>query len=326
MSGAYAFINDKKQNLYSFRDSLPDGNGARSKFDLLNPGISPFSIVLPGQLIVVGDESTSMCTPGDNLLAFYARDVRESLIATDHASATVLTQNYDALQSIMSYGSIGIGSVTSAWSSHLAQVEGTLKDINDAYLRWRAGTLTKDQFVARRQSLFSVLDGQLRGIGRWGTGLKNNSTIKKMLGISSKSFIRWGEVANYARNVKRINNVARTLSGGTAIGVALDVSAGLMEIGEACSAGREQQCTKAKFVEVGKMMVGMPVAWRAGAFAGPAAAQLCLRIAGPTRGASIIACGIAGGAIVGWGAGKGGSVAGGSLGTMLYEGLWLGNE
>ncbi|MBD8119838.1 hypothetical protein IFT62_01285 [Pseudomonas lutea] len=147
-----------------------------------------------------------------------------------------------------------------------------------------------------------------------------------MLGISSKSFIRWGEVANYARNVKRINNVARTLSGGTAIGVALDVSAGLMEIGEACSAGREQQCTKAKFVEVGKMMVGMPVAWRAGAFAGPAAAQLCLRMAGPTRGASIIACGIAGGAIVGWGAGKGGSVAGGSLGTMLYEGLWLGNE
>jgi hypothetical protein len=237
-----------------------------------------------------------------------------------------LTQNYDVLQSIMSYGSIGIGSVTSAWSSHLAQVEGTLKDINDAYLRWRAGTLTKDQFVARRQSLFSVLDGQLRSIGRWGTGLKNNSTIKKMLGISSKSFIRWGEVANYARNVKRINNVARTLSGGTAIGVALDVSAGLMEIGEACSAGREQQCTKAKFVEVGKMMVGMPVAWRAGAFAGPAAAQLCLRMAGPTRGASIIACGIAGGAIVGWGAGKGGSVAGGSLGTMLYEGLWLGNE
>nr|GEW53104.1 hypothetical protein [Tanacetum cinerariifolium] len=211
MSGAYAFINDKKQNLYSFRDSLPNGNGARSKFDLLNPGITPFSIVLPGQLIVVGDESTSMCTPGDNLLAFYARDVRESLIATDHASATVLTQNYDALQSIM--------------------------------------------------------------------------------------------------NVKRINNVARTLSGGTAIGVALDVSGGLMEIDEACSAGREQQCTKAKFVEVGKMMVGMPVAWRAGAFAGPAAAQLCLRMAGPTRGASIIACGIAGGAIVGWGAGKGAVVS-----------------
>lgn len=35
---------------------------------------------------------------------------------------------------------------------------------------------------------------------------------------------------------------------------------------------------------------------------------------------------IAGGAIVGWGAGKGGSVVGGSLGTMLYEGLGLGNE
>jgi hypothetical protein len=170
MSGAYAFINDEKQNLSSFRDSLPNGNGARTKFDWLNPDISSFSIVLPGQLIVVGDDSTSMCTPEDNLLASYARDVRQSLIATDHASARVLTQNYDVLQSIMSYGSIGIGSVTSAWSAHLSQVESTLKDINDAYQRWRAGSLTKDQFVAQRQRLFNVLDGQLRGYWTLGHG------------------------------------------------------------------------------------------------------------------------------------------------------------
>jgi hypothetical protein len=324
MSGAYAFINDEKQNLSSFRDSLPNGNGARTKFDWLNPDISSFSIVLPGQLIVVGDDSTSMCTPEDNLLASYARDVRQSLIATDHASARVLTQNYDVLQSIMSYGSIGIGSVTSAWSAHLSQVESTLKDINDAYQRWRAGSLTKDQFVAQRQRLFNVLDGQLRGIGRWGTGLKNNSTIKKMLGISSKRFMRSGEVANYARNVKRINNVARTLSSGTAIGVALDVSAGLMEIGEACSAGREQQCTKAKFVEVGKMMVGIPVAGKGGLLGQRAALALCMRLIGPSRGASLIACGIAGWAAGGWMGGKAGTWGGEMTGTKLYE--LLGDE
>ncbi len=67
------------------------------------------------------------------------------------------------------------------------------------------------------------------------------------------------------------------------------------------------------------MMVGIPAAGRAGALGGPAAARLCLKMAGPSRGASIIACGIAGGAIVGWGAGKGGSAVGESLSTMLYE-------
>lgn len=319
MSGAYAFINDEKQNLSSFRDNLPNGSGARTKFDQLNPAISLFSIVLPGQLIVVGDDSTRMCTPEDNLLAPYARDVRQSLIATDHASARVLIQNYDVLQSIMSYGSIGIGSVTSAWSAHLSQVESTLKDINDAYQRWRAGSLTKDQFVARRQTLFNVLDGQLRGIGRWGTGLKNNSTIKKMLGISSKRFLLTGEVANYARNVKRINNVARTLSGGTAIGVALDVSAGLMEIGEACSAGREQQCTKAKFVEVGKMMVGIPTSVTIGGIGAKAAVSMCFRMAGPSRGASLVVCGIAGGATGGWLGGAGGSKVGEHFSNWLHE-------
>ncbi len=319
MSGAYAFINSEKQNLSSFRDSLPNGSGARAKFDRLNPHVSAFSIVMPGELIVVGDSSTSMCTPEDNLLASYARDVRQSLIATDDASARVLTQNYDLLQSIMSYGSLGVGSVTSAWSTHLNQVESTLKDINDAYQRWRAGGLSKDQFVAQRQRLFNVLDGQLRGIGHWGTGLKNNSTIKKMLGISSKSFMRSGEVANYARSVKRINNVARTLSSGTAIGVALDVTAGVMEISEACSAGREQQCTKAKFVDVGKMIVGIPSAAVVGKAGEKALARLCLRMIGPTRGASLLACGIAGAASGGWVGGTGGSNLGDVIGTMLYE-------
>lgn len=160
---------------------------------------------------------------------------------------------------------------------------------------------------------------QLRGIGHWGTGLKKNSTIKKMLGISSKRFMRSGEVAHYARNVKRINNVARTLSSGTAIGVALDIAAGAMEIGEACSTGREQQCTKAKFVEVGKMMVGIPTSVTIGGIGAKAAVSMCFRMAGPSRGASLVVCGIAGGAAGGWLGGAGGSKVGEHIGNWLYE-------
>lgn len=319
VSQPYAFINAGKQSLSWYRDSLWVGGQARAKFDHVNAHLTRDLAVMPGQLIIVGDDSTSMCTLEEQMLMSYARDVSRTLFAIDEGSAHVQIQNYDLLQDIMTYGSIGIGSTTSAWSGHLNQVQDTLKDVNTTYQKWRSGALTKDQFVARRQSLFRVLDGQLRGIGRWGTGLKNNSSIKKMLGISSKRYLHRGEIANYAKNIKRMGNVARHLSSGTIVGVMLDLGAGGLEIKEACSTGREQQCTKAKFVEAGKMMVGIPVAWKGGAVAGPAAAQLCLRMAGPSRGASVVACGIAGGALGGWGAGKGGSGVGEALSTMLYE-------
>lgn len=319
MSTPYAFINDGKRSLSWYREGLVMGGRAHQKFDRVNAHLGLGGMGKPGELIIVGDDSTEMCTPDEEMLMFHARNVHQTLLGSNNASAHLQTHNYDLLQSIMTYGSIGVGSATSAWATHLNQVQDTLKDIGTAYQKWRFGVFTKDQFLAQRQALFSTLDGQLRGIGRWGTGLKNNSSIKKMLGISSKRYLHTGEIANYAKNVKRMGNVARHLSSGTVVGVMLDLGAGGLEIKEACSTGREQQCTKAKFVEVGKMMLGIPVAWKGGAVAGPAAAQLCLRMAGPSRGASVVVCGIAGGALAGWGAGKGGSVAGEVLSTMLYE-------
>ncbi|HEY0290209.1 MAG TPA: hypothetical protein VGC62_24905, partial [Pseudomonas sp.] len=248
MSRPYAFIHDGMQHLSWFRDSL--SASARIKFDQLNPDFSPNLAVMPGRLIIVGDQTTQMCTPEESQLMAYARDIHQSLIANDHASSRVVIHNYDLLQNIMSYSSIGIGSATSAWSSHLGQVEGTLKDIEAAYQRWRSGVLSKDQFIALRQKLFAILDDQLRGIGRFGTGLKNNSTIKRMLGISSKSYLHTGEITNYVKTLKRVNNVARKLSKGSVVGIALDLGAGALEIHEACSMGRKEMCTKAKFVEV----------------------------------------------------------------------------
>jgi hypothetical protein len=323
MSAPYAFINAGKQSLSWYRDSLVGAN-TRAKFDRVNAHLGLGLSVMPGELIIVGDDSTAMCTMEEQMLMAYARDISQTMFASNEASAHLQTENYDLLQDVMTYGSIGVGSATSAWSTHLNGVQDTLSGVNTTYQQWRSGTFTKDQFVAQRKVLFRTLDGQLRGIGRWGTGLKNNSSIKKMLGISSKRFMRTGEIPDYVKNVKRISNVARHLSGGTMVGVALDVGAGAFEIREACSTGREQECTRAKFIEAGKMMVGIPAADRTGKYAGIAATRLCLRLAGPTRGVSIIACGIAGGASGGWTGGQVGSWGGEKMGAMFYE--LLGDE
>jgi hypothetical protein len=253
MSAPYAFINAGKQSLSWYRDSLVGAN-TRAKFDTVNAHLRSGLAVMPGELIIVGDSSTMMCTMEEQMLMAYAREVSQTMFASNEASADLQTENYDLLQEVMTYGSIGVGSATSAWSTHLNGVQDTLKGINTTYQQWRSGTFTKDQFVAQRQKLFGILDGQLRGIGRWGTGLKNNSSIKKMLGISSKRYMRTGEIPDYVKNVKRINAIARNLSAGTMVGVALDVGAGAFEIREACSTGREQECTKAKFIEAGKMV------------------------------------------------------------------------
>ena len=318
MSAPYAFINAGKQSLSWYRDSLVGAN-AHTKFDKVNAHLRSGLAVMPGELIIVGDSSTTMCTMEEKMLMAYAREVSRTMFASNEATADLQTRNYDFLQEVMTYGSIGIGSATSAWSTHLNGVQDTLKGINTTYQQWRGGTFTKDQFIARRKILFGILDGQLRGIGRWGTGLKNNSSIKKMLGISSKRFMRTGEIPDYVKNVKRINNIARNLSAGTMVGVALDVGAGAFEIREACSTGREQECTKAKFIEAGKMMVGLPLASKGGGIGAKAVTSLCFRMAGPTRGASLVVCGIAGGAAGAWAGGTGGSKLGEWGGAWLYE-------
>ncbi|MFJ5298309.1 hypothetical protein ACIQAL_17460 [Pseudomonas sp. NPDC088368] len=319
MSTPYALINDGKRSLSWYREGLVMGGRANQKFDRVNAHLGLGGMGKPGELIIVGDDSTEMCTRDEEMLMFHARNVHQTLLGSNNASAHLQTHNYDLLQSIMTYGSIGVGSATSAWATHLNQVQDTLKDIGTAYQKWRFGVFTKDQFLAQRKALFSTLDGQLRGIGRWGTGLKNNSSIKKMLGISSKRYLHTGEIANYAKNVKRMGNVARHLSSGTVVGVMLDLGAGGLEIKEACTTGREQQCTKAKFVEVGKMVGGISSAAMMGKAGEKALTRLCIRMVGPSRGTSLLVCGVAGAASGGWVGGKGGSTLGDVSGTMLYE-------
>ncbi|WP_426143382.1 hypothetical protein [Pseudomonas sp. DWP3-1-2] len=318
MARTYAFINDEVKNYSELREAVLTSVSARKRFDRLNPHILN-SVVLPGQLVIVSDHSGSLCTPEEQKLMWLASDIRDSLVSNGYTGSKVMVQNYDLLQSLMSYGSIGIGSATAAWSKHLKQVEETLKDIERLHHRWKSGVLSKDQFIAQRQLLFAKLKTQLHGIGRFGTGLKIQSNIKDMLGISSKSYLHKGEIAGYARTVKSISKTASALSKGTYVGVALDVGAGALDIQEACSVGREEQCKQAKYVEGGKMAFGIPAAAAGGTAGLVVSGAVCLALGVPSGGASLLVCGIIGGAVGGWGAGKAGSAGGESLGKHIYE-------
>lgn len=320
MQGPYVFINDRPQLYPLLKLSLSLSPHAQTKFDTLNQHIRN-TVVLPGQLVIIGDSRTASCTAEEAWLMLSARNVKHDLMA--HSAADqALIKNYDLLQAIMAHTSIGIGAASSAWSKHLAAIEKTLMEIDDLHKQYlRKGTMgARDEFLVKRRALFAKLEIQLSGMARFGTGLKNEGSIKKMLGISTKSYWHHGEIRKYEETVKRIAKASQMLKKGTYIGIALDVGVTALEITEACSTGREQECTRAKFVEGGKLVLGVGGA-AYGGYAGMGfGVAVCAAVfAIPTAGASALGCAIVGGAVGGLAVGTLGSHTGEQIGTLLYK-------
>jgi hypothetical protein len=319
MSSPHVFVNDRPQNYNYLRDHLLALPVAlRPKFDQLNPYLRN-NVVMPGEVVIVSDGPAHMCTPEETQLMQLAQDVRMSMIGTTNSEAEVMVQNFDVLQSILSYGSIGIGASTGAWSKHLSSVEDLLKEIETLHQRWRSGAMTNDQFFAQRRTLFARMETQLKGIGRVGTDLNNRGKMKRMLGISSKSYLHTGEIAGYARHVRVVSKLASSMSKGTYVGIALDVGAGALEIQEACSVGRESECTRAKYVEGGKTAASIGLATVGGTAGAYLAGAVCIAFGIPTGGAGTLACAVFGGSLGSYAGGMAGSHFGEQAGEKLFE-------
>ena len=237
MQGPYAFINERPQPYPLLKLGLSLNPHIQTKFDSLNQHIRNVA-VLPGQLVIIPDARTASCTTEEAQLMRSAQNIKQALFAHS-ATDQFLIKNYDQLQAIMAHASLGIGSASSAWSKHLAQVEATLKEVDELHRQYlRKGTASaRNDFLVKRRALFARLDTQLSGMARFGTGLKSESSIKKMLGISTKSYWHHGEIRKYEETVKRVAKASQLLKKGTYIGIALDVGAAALEITEACSTG-----------------------------------------------------------------------------------------
>lgn len=105
--------------------------------------------------------------------------------------------------------------------------------------------------------MFDPLDRQLKGFAGLGSGLKNSNGIRNMLGLSTTSYRRYGEVAGYAEKIAKVSKAARYMKAGGHVGIALNVAASGLAIHQACSVGREEECTEAKYIEGGKLAGGL---------------------------------------------------------------------
>jgi hypothetical protein len=313
----YVFINDRFQNYPLIKAQV--GGGA--KFDQLNAHLRN-NMVMPGQLMVVADESTPRISPEEAEMTRLAYGTYHSLFRNEVGSDREIITNYDLLQKILGYSSLGIGAATGSWENHLKGVEKTLQDIQRLHqLSLKRGTpIARQEFINQRRVLFARLDGQLEGIARWGTGMHNKGSIKKMLGISTKSYLHTRELRGYTDRLNHIAKASKLLKAGTPIGIALNAYSTHLEIKEACTTGREEMCRKAKYVE-GSRLVGGVAGGMVGGKAGALVLMpLCLVVFGvATAGVGVIGCGIAAAAVGGYAGGWAGEELVGTLGEVIYE-------
>lgn len=167
--------------------------------------------------------------------------------------------------------------------------------------------------------LFAKLDTQLAGIARWGTGLRNEGSIKKMLGLSTKSYLHNRELRGYSARLAHIAKASKLLKAGTPIGIALNFGSTYLEIKEACSVGREEMCTQAKFVEGSKLVTSVTLGSVGGMLGSTAGTFVCFLVLGALTGPGALACSIIGAAAGGYIGGTLGEIRGEMIGTKLYE-------
>jgi len=318
---AQSFINDRATDYQSLKNRLMGGAPGRQRsahFDVLNRHLRP-GLVAPGQLVIIPDSHSVNCSVEEAWLMRHAEEVSRHL-QRRAAVGTAVIDNYDLLQSFMAKGSVGIGSATSAWARHLDDVAQTLEEIERLHQRLKDGALDRTAFIQRRQALFRRLEVQLQGAARLGTGLQGNESLKKVLGLSTKSYLHKGEIAGYAKRMREIAQMSKWLGKGTYVGLALDVGVAGLEIREACVAGREAQCRRAKYVEAGKFTGGVVGAAGVGLLGAELTRRACTIFLGvAARGSGGLTCAIIGGAAGGYAGGSLGGAGGAFLGGAVIE-------
>ncbi|WP_207828697.1 hypothetical protein [Pseudomonas sp. 43(2021)] len=321
MSEARSFINPQAQSYESLKAGTPMSANQRAKFDVLNAHIAN-SVVFPGELVIVGDPSTPSCTSHEAFLMGKAVGIHHDIEINGGGVDGFFLDNFEMLKSVLAHASMGVGAASDAWSRSLSFIKGTLEEIEQLHRTYMgSGTLNaRDQFYAMRTALFTKLEEQLDKVTAHGAGLKNQSSIKRMLEISTKSYLRTGEISRYAEKVTGVARAANLIKRGAYIGTALDVASAGLEIHRACVIGREDDCRRVKYVE-GSALVGSVVVsgygGTVGAFIGTTVCAVVLGI--PTGGTGALACVVVGGAAGGVVGGEIGSMAGERVGTILYE-------
>ncbi|WDY58291.1 hypothetical protein [Pseudomonas sp. PSKL.D1] len=320
MSEARSFINQHAQTYESLKADTPMTANQRAKFDVLNAHIAN-GVVVGGELVIVGDPSTPMCTGHEAFLMAKAEGIHHQLEINGAGVDDFLLDNYEMLKSLLAHASIGAGAAADGWSRYLEDIKATLEEIEQLHRKYLGnGTnRSRDEFYAKRMALFMRLDEQLSRIAAYGSALRNKGAAKRALEISTKSYLHTGELAGYAEKIAGVSRAAALVKKGTYIGVGLDVASTALDVHKACTLGRESECTKAKYVQGSSLVLGLGGGGVGGSVGSFFATAGCTFVLGVTTGPGALVCAVLGGALGGVVGGDIGAEGGEVIGEYLYR-------
>ncbi|MEN4749900.1 hypothetical protein ABEH28_09025 [Pseudomonas sp. Ps21-P2] len=320
MSEVQSFINSRTQNFETLKANIPLSKNSKAKFNVLNAHIAG-SVVLAGELVILGDSSTPSCTSQEAYMMTKASQVHTDLLSNGAGADDFFLDNFELLQSLLSNASTGVGAVTEGWNEHLDAIKTTLDDIEKLHRdHLGSGSMAgRDTFYAKRTALFLKLDKQLSSMASYGSGLRNEGSIKRLLGISTSSYMHTGEISGYADKVSGVAKAAKLAKKGAYIGTALDVASTGLSIHKACTLGREQECKKATYVEGSSLLGSLSVGAIGGSVGSGIAGMICVGLSIPTGGGAALACAVIGGAAGGMAGGALGTKGGEMMGDYLYR-------
>ncbi|MDR0172923.1 PAAR domain-containing protein [Enterobacter sichuanensis] len=249
--------------------------------------------------------------------------VDAALAPLTHEEANLLHKHYATIANFTSYADTGIGLAADPVGKYFESIEKILKEIQETYKNTylTRGALIGEQFYVRRSQLFKELESILK-VNFLNKAMKfgEYTKIKNALGLSSSSIThKWNEtgisdIEGYATHIERAAKYVKAMRYTGYLGIGFSGLHSLNEIHEACSVGREAECTKKKYTEIGSFALGTS----GGVLAGGGAIPLCVAIGVGTAGIGGLVCTV----IAGVGLGYAGSTVGSAVGELGGEQLY----
>ena len=250
--------------------------------------------------------------------------VDAALAPLTNEEANFLHKHYATIANFSSFADKGIGLAADPVGKYFENIEKILKEIQDTYKNTylTRGALIGDQFYVKRSQLFKQLDSVLKvGFLNKGMKLGEYTKIKSALGLSTSSIThKWNtsgvsDIDGYAVHIERAAKYVKAMKYSGYAGIGFSALHSANEINEACSIGRESECTKKKYTEIGSFVGGTSL----GIGAGYLAAPLCVAIGVGTAGLGGLACLVIAGGTAGYLGSELGSSGGELLGDKVYE-------
>lgn len=247
-----------------------------------------------------------------------------ALEALTHKEANFLHNHYATIANFSNIADRGIGLAAEPVGKYFENIEKILKEIQETYRNtyMTRGALIGEQFYVRRAQLFNELEQVLK-VGFLNKGMKfgEYTKIKNALGLSTSSIThKWNQtgisdIEGYATHIGRAAKYVKAMRYTGYVGIGFSALHSVNEINEACSVGREEECTKKKYTEVGNFVGSTS----GSIFGGSLAVPLCIAIGVGTAGTGGLACAVIAGGTLGYVGGEAGGWGGEKAGNTLYN-------